>query len=447
MLPLLNFEMKHTLNILLATLLVCCNALYSPSDDVVELTPTNFNNKVIGSDEIWLIEFYAPWCGHCKSLAPEWKKAATALKGVVKIGAVDCDQHKALGGQYGVRGFPTIKVFGSNKNKAEDYNGGRTAQAIVDTALAKVKQAVNERMSGKSSGGKSGGGGGSGNKDDVVELTDSNFDKEVLQTDEMVLVEFFAPWCGHCKSLTPHWQKAATQLKGKVKIAALDATVHTVMAQKYGIQGFPTIKMFPSGKKDGEAVEYDGGRTASDIVAWALERVSENIAPPEIVELTAKDTLEKACANSQLCIISILPNILDCQSSCRNGYLKVLSTLGEKYKKRQWGYVWAEGGAQPEVEQAFEMGGFGYPAMAALNARKMKYAPLRGSFSEDGINEFLREVAVGRGSTISMRNSELPKVLEIEAWDGKDGQPPVEEEYDLSDVDLDDLEEDTKDEL
>ena len=61
-------------------------ALYSPSDDVIELTPSNFNSLVLGGDGVWLVEFYAPWCGHCKSLAPEWKKAAAALKGVVSVG-------------------------------------------------------------------------------------------------------------------------------------------------------------------------------------------------------------------------------------------------------------------------------------------------------------------------------------------------------------------------
>jgi len=62
-------------------------------------------------------------CGHCQSLTADWKKAATALKGVVKVGAVNADEHQSLGGQYGVRGFPTIKIFGLDKKNPTDYQG------------------------------------------------------------------------------------------------------------------------------------------------------------------------------------------------------------------------------------------------------------------------------------------------------------------------------------
>lgn len=51
------------------------------------------------------------------------------------------------------------------------------------------------------------------------------------------------------------------------------------------VRGFPTIKMFPAGKKDGEAEEYDGGRTANDIVQWALEKMAANVPPPEVYEV------------------------------------------------------------------------------------------------------------------------------------------------------------------
>ena len=76
------------------------------------------------------------------------------------------------------------------------------------------------------------------------------------------MVEFYAPWCGHCKKLEPEWNEAATKLKGLVKLGKVDATVETALAQRFGIQGYPTIKVFEygEGKSDRSATDYNGGR-------------------------------------------------------------------------------------------------------------------------------------------------------------------------------------------
>lgn len=76
--------------------------------------------------------------------------------------------------------------------------------------------------------------------------------------------------------MAPEWAKAATELKGKVKLGALDATAYQSKAQEYGVQGYPTIKFFPGGVKSrNDATNYDGGRTAADIVTFALDKFSE----------------------------------------------------------------------------------------------------------------------------------------------------------------------------
>lgn len=108
----------------------------------------------------------------------------------------------------------------------------------------------------------------------------------VLKSEDMWLIEFYAPWCGHCQRLAPEWAKAATELKGKVKLGALDATVNTIQASKYGINSYPTIKYFSLGKKDRDSLsDYDGGRTASDIVNWALDHLANNVPAPEIEQV------------------------------------------------------------------------------------------------------------------------------------------------------------------
>lgn len=436
--------------LLLALLIGCTCALYDNKDDVVELTASNFQKQVINDDSIWIVEFYAPWCGHCKNLVPEYKKAAKALKGLVKVGAVDMTQHQSVGGPYNVRGFPTIKIFGGDKNKPVDYQGARTAQALIDAAVNELKKTAQLRLSGKSSSGSGSDSGSRGGKggNDVVELTDSNFEELVLKSKDLWLVEFFAPWCGHCKNLEPHWKEAASQLKGKIKLGALDATVNTVIANRFNIRGYPTIKYFGPGEKSiDDAVDYDGGRTSGDIVQWAEQKASENLPPPEVKQATSQEVVEEACKDKQLCIVSFLPHILDCQSKCRNKYIDLLKELADKYKKNSWGWVWAEAAQQPEMEEAFGVGGFGYPAMIAVNSRKLKYSTLTGPFQKEGISEFLRDLSYGKGKTATVKGEKFPQAVKVDAWDGKDGVLPAVEDIDLSDVDLDEDDKGKKSEL
>ncbi|XP_054156568.1 protein disulfide-isomerase A6 homolog [Oppia nitens] len=420
------YSLRVSLNVLTVIVLTfsqTCHSLYDKSSDVIELNPNNFESRVTDSDDIWIVEFFAPWCGHCKSLVPEYTKAAKALKGVVKVGSVDADQHQSLGSRFGVRGFPTIKIFGANKKSPVDYSGPRSSAGLIDSAFKELRKVVDSRVGGGSGGGSSGSGRKQADKKDVIELTDSNFEEKVLNSNDLWLVEFFAPWCGHCKNLEPIWAEAATELKGKVKVGALDATVHTVTAGKYNIKGFPTIKIFSRG----EVEDYEGGRAVNDIINTALDKLSENAPPPEVKQLINEESL-KICEDQQLCVISVLPHILDCDAKCRNGFIDTLKKIGEKFKKNKWAYLWIEAMAQPEVEESLEIGGFGYPAMAVVNVRKMKYSLLRGSFSYDGINSFLRDLMYGRGSSSPIRGAKLPTIQKTESWDGKDGQLPIVDE-------------------
>ena len=73
---------------------VIAEEFYGKSSRVENLLDSNFQDKVINSDEMWIVEFYAPWCGHCQQLKPSYEKAAKALQGVVRVGAVNMDEQK-----------------------------------------------------------------------------------------------------------------------------------------------------------------------------------------------------------------------------------------------------------------------------------------------------------------------------------------------------------------
>ena len=160
-------------------------------------------------------------------------------------------------------------------------------------------------------------------------------------------------------------------------------------------------------------------------------------------------TLDDNCLEKQLCIISFLPNILDCQSECRNEYLTMLKNFAESYKRNRWGWLWAEAFRQQQLEESIGVGGFGYPAQVVINARKGKYVILKGAFSQSGISAFLKELSAGRLTTplvplSGVTEGKLPMIVDSEPWDGKDGKLDFVEEIDLSDVNLDDDENDKK---
>lgn len=100
--------------------------------------------------------------------------------------------------------------------------------------------------------------------------------------------------------------------------------------------GYPTIKFFAPGAKDSPS-DYDGGRTAEDIINWATDKLAENVPSPEVTQIINEKGFKDACEEKPLCVVAVLPHILDCQSKCRNGYIEMLTSLGEKFKKKMWG--------------------------------------------------------------------------------------------------------------
>jgi thioredoxin 1 len=81
-----------------------------------------------------------------------------------------------------------------------------------------------------------------------IELTDANFDAEVLKSDKPVLVDFWAEWCGPCKMIAPVVEEIANELDGKLKVGKVDVDSNQQVAMKFGIRSIPTLLVFKGGK-------------------------------------------------------------------------------------------------------------------------------------------------------------------------------------------------------
>jgi protein disulfide-isomerase-like protein len=95
---------------------------------------------LLTEDGAWMLDFYAPWCGHCKRLTAPYEEAATAMAGKVHFGKIDCTQNAALKSRFKIRGFPTLMFWRDGAGR--DYKGGRTAEALVAYAKKVSGKAV-----------------------------------------------------------------------------------------------------------------------------------------------------------------------------------------------------------------------------------------------------------------------------------------------------------------
>jgi protein disulfide-isomerase-like protein len=234
-------------------LLLCAVALLSllslASAQVVVLTDDNFEEKTAQGD--WLLEFYAPWCGHCKRLEPVWDELASSSvkRKDLNVGKVDCTTNPLLKTRFQIKGFPTIYLlkdkqlypYSSGKRQLENFlefdENGYSNVATTPWPTPTPPQVPSK---------------------DVLELTADNLN--LLTNGGKWFVTFYAPWCPHCKSLMPTWKEAAEHLQGKVNLAKLDCTAEPLICYWFDITAYPILKFFAG---DGTVRDYTGLREVS----------------------------------------------------------------------------------------------------------------------------------------------------------------------------------------
>jgi thioredoxin 1 len=99
----------------------------------------------------------------------------------------------------------------------------------------------------------------------IVELTDDNFDAEVIKSSTPTLVDFWAVWCGPCRRIAPTVEELATEYKGKLKVAKMDIDHHQLTPQRFGIKSIPTLLVFKDGKVVGHVIGADPRKLKEEV--------------------------------------------------------------------------------------------------------------------------------------------------------------------------------------
>jgi curved DNA-binding protein CbpA len=214
---------------------VAADGLYkSEGSPVVTIDKSNGARYLEGKAPVF-VKFYAPWCGHCQDGAAEFKKAAVLIDSLATVAAVNCD---AVGwcGNFGVRGYPQIRLLWGKKNVDDTYEGEHEAQAMFKYVALSLMVKVHT-------------------------LSAKNFDDKVMGSNAMWLVDFSAgSWCGPCQMIKQELRTVARELHGIANVGIINCDKERELCGRFSVEGYPHLKVFPRGpsKKNYQSIEAHG---------------------------------------------------------------------------------------------------------------------------------------------------------------------------------------------
>ena len=210
-------------------------------------------SRIFANHPFQIVEFYAPWCGHCQNLKPAYEKAARNLDGLAKVAAVNCDEelNKALCGQMGVQGFPTLKIVkpGQKKGKpvVEDYQGQRTAKGIVDAVIDKIPN-------------------------HVTRLQDSTLDTWLADTKTSAKAILFTEK-GTTSALI---RSLAIDFLGSISVGQVRSSQEAAV-DRFGIQQFPSFVLVPGPGEEPKV--YSDQMNKADLKTFLSQAAEPNTDP------------------------------------------------------------------------------------------------------------------------------------------------------------------------
>ncbi|KAI9734778.1 MAG: hypothetical protein M1818_006765 [Claussenomyces sp. TS43310] len=244
--------------------------LYPKSSAVLQVDAKSYDRLIAKSNHTSIVEFYAPWCGHCKNLQPAFERAAKNLAGLAKVAAVNCDddENKQFCGSMGVKGFPTLKIVKPGKKSGlpvvQDYNGAREAKGIVDAVIQNIPNHVKK-------------------------VTDRDLESFLEEGNSTAKAILFTE-----KGTTSALLKAvAVDFLGSIKVAQI-RNKEKKAVELFGITEYPTIVLLPGGV-EAEGIVYDGEIKKAPLVNFLSQVAAPNPDPaPAKINMPKKKDDKKA---------------------------------------------------------------------------------------------------------------------------------------------------------
>lgn len=235
--------------------------------EVLKLKLDNFDETIATGRT--LVKFFAPWCGHCRAMAPAYERASEEVAGSeIKIAEVDCDDQLEVCSRFSVGGFPSLMLFDSATKQVIAYRGARETANFVSFAKSGYKQ-----MAGKPIPPKSAGKPAPTMPDgplSALELDDTNALETIRSKKGLWLLKMYAPWCGHCKKFAPVFESAARALEKTHKdihLAKINCDGPGAgICVAFKAAGYPTVKVYDA---DNDLVySYRGKRTEESVIEY-----------------------------------------------------------------------------------------------------------------------------------------------------------------------------------
>ena len=349
-------------------------AIHEQSQHIATLTDKNFEEVVLPSNQLWVVQFWKPDCDLCAQFESQWEELAAESGCGLKFGALNADSNDYIADYYQIQEYPTVLLFGLDKSAptwfptAYDLPGlppviAKELENMVFSRLKEPNNPVPKKV-----------------KPKVHTLTDESFESKVMQSTDMWMIEFMTSWCDVCKDMPRQWREALEIVEDDVKFGRLDTEKYPKIADRFGIDRYPTILIFPPEDKS-KYEEYTDILDGDVMGRTALDKFESYTFVPNIPRLVSSSQLEDICDKKKmLCLVVRVKTEEE---------IEFLTPVIQEFADKRVSFLYTLADDHPDLISQFKVPESG---VLALYYNKQQYYIMSESFDEKGVTAFVKGV-------------------------------------------------------